>query len=55
LHTSTGKGKAIPIQAYYRATGFRELEAPRFPDNRKVVSRRLWPPLRKGSIPGTHF
>ena len=52
-----GKSKAVPLQAW---TGFQEVEAPRFQDNRhmKVVrlpalrTCRLYPP---GSIPGTHF
>jgi len=32
-------GKAIPLQIYYKPTGFQEVEAPRFRDNRhkKVV------------------
>jgi hypothetical protein len=30
------KGKAIPVQAYYRPRGFQEVEAPRFPDNQHL-------------------
>jgi len=54
------KGKAIPVQAYYRPTGFHEAEAPRYLDNWHMKVVRL-SALRTGrlyspeSIPGTHF
>jgi hypothetical protein len=45
------KGKAIPVQAYYKPRGFQEVEAPKFRDNRhmKMVRSalrigRLYPP-----------
>jgi hypothetical protein len=55
-----GKGKAIPITGLDRHTGFQEVEAPRFQDNRhiKVVRLSALPTGRlysPGNIPGTHF
>ena len=34
-----GKGKTLPVQAYYRLRGFQKVEAPRFEDSQhmKVV------------------
>jgi hypothetical protein len=53
-------GKSSPTTGLDRPTGFQEVEAPRFLDNRrlKVVrlsvlrTGRVYPP---GNIPGTHF
>jgi hypothetical protein len=36
-----GKGKAIPVQAYYRPSEYQEVEAPRFLDNRHMKLVRL--------------
>ena len=54
------KGKATPVQTYYRPRGLCEVKAPRFRDNRhtKMVRLlalyidRLYP---QGNNPGTHF
>ena len=35
------KGKAIPVQAYYRPRGFQELEAPIFRDSWQMMLVRL--------------
>jgi len=57
---SKGKGKAIPLQAWTGPEGFKEVEAPRFQDNRHMKVVRL-PALRTGrlylpgNIPGTYF
>jgi hypothetical protein len=55
-----GKGKTIPVHAYYRRRGFQESEDPRFRDNRQMnlaslsalCTSRLYPPK---NIPGTHL
>jgi len=53
-----GKGKTIPLYAYYRRTGFQEFEDPSFRDNRQMKlasfsglrTGRLYP---SRNIPGT--
>ena len=55
----SGKGKAVPLQAWSGPEGSRKL---RFPDcmttaqdGGKVVSLKHRPPLPPGNAPGTHF
>jgi len=40
------KGKAIPVEGYYRPRGFQEIEAPKFQDIRYVkMVRQIFPVL----------
>ena len=57
--STTGKGKAVPLQAWSGPEGSRKL---RFPDfmttaqgGGKFVSLMHRPPLPPGNTPGTHF
>jgi hypothetical protein len=43
------KGKAIPVETYYRPTGFQEVEALRFQDNRRMEAVQL-SALRTGRL-----
>jgi len=36
IESVNGKGKAIPVLAFYRSRGFQEVEASRFLDNRHM-------------------
>ena len=47
------KGKAIPVEGYYRPTDFQEVEAPRIQDIRYMKVVRLPPPPI--NITGTYF
>jgi len=55
-----GKGKTIPLYAYYRCRGFQEFEDPSFRDNRQIKlaslsairTGRLYP---SRNIPGIHL
>jgi hypothetical protein len=38
------KGKAIPVQAYYRPRGFQEVEAPIFQDSWHPINQLPLPP-----------
>jgi len=55
----TGKGKAVPLQAWSGPEGSRKLRFPDFmttaQDSGKVVSLTHRPPLPPGNTPGTHF
>jgi len=55
----TGKGKAVPLQAWSGPEGSRKLRFPDFittaQDGGKVVSPTHRPPLPPGNAPGTHF
>jgi len=58
-HTPSGKGKAVPLQAWSGPDGSRKL---RFPDVMTTtqdvctfVSPTHRPPLPPGNAPGTHF
>jgi len=57
--TGTGKGKAVPLQAWSDPQGPRKLGFPDYmtpaQDGDKVVSLTHRPPLPPGSAPGTHF
>jgi len=57
--TETGKGKAVPLQAWKWPRGFREVQVPRFRDKGtgwwQVVSPTHQPPLPPGYAPGTHL
>jgi len=57
--TGTGKGKAIPLQAWRGPKVSRRLRLPDFKksayEGGKVVSPTHRPPLPPGNIPGTHF
>jgi len=54
-----GKGKAVPLQAWSGAEGFRKLKFPDFmitaQDGGKVVRLTHRPPLPHGNTLGTHF
>jgi hypothetical protein len=56
---NTGKGKAVPLQAWSGPEGSRNLRFPDFmttaQDGGKVVSLTHWLPLPPGNTPGTHF
>jgi hypothetical protein len=58
LHIS-GKGKAVPLQAWSGPEGSRKLRFPDFmtttQDCGNVVSLTHRPPLPSGNTPGTHF
>ena len=56
-HSNNSKGKEIPAQAYYKPREFREVEGPRFPDNRHMKAVRLSARRtgRPGNIPSTYF
>jgi len=54
------KGKAIPVQVYYRPIGLQEVEAARFQDSWQMKVVKLSALLtghffHPGNIPGTHF
>ena len=55
----TGKGKAVPLQAWKDPEGSRKLRFPDFvttaQDGGKVVSLTHRLPLPPGNTPGTHF
>jgi hypothetical protein len=55
----TGKGKAVPLQAWSGPEGSRKLRFPNYmttaQDGGKVVSLTHRPPLPPGNAPGTHF
>ena len=55
----SGKGKAVPFQAWSGPEGSRKLRFPDFmttaQDGGKVVSLTHRPPLPPGNTPGTHF
>ena len=56
----TGKGKVIPVKAYYRPIAFQEVEAPRLLEcwHMKMVSLSASLPGRfytSGDMPGSHF
>ena len=55
----SGKGKAVPLQAWTGPEGPRKLRLPDFvttaQDGGKVVSLMHRPPLPPGNTPGTHF
>jgi len=55
----TGKGTAVPLQAWSGPEGSRKLRFPDFmkmaQDGGKVVSLTHRPPLTPGNTPGTHF
>jgi len=55
----SGKGKAVPLQAWTGPEGSRKLRFPDFvttaQDGGKVVSLTHRPPLPPGNTPGTHF
>jgi len=55
----TGKGKAVPLQAWSGTEGSRKLRFPDFmttaQDGGKIVSLTHRPPLTSGNTPGTHF
>jgi len=59
LHSSEGKGKAVPLQVWSGPEGFRKLRFPNFmkmaQDGGKVVSLTHRPPLPPRNTPGTHF
>ena len=56
---SSGKGKAVPLQAWSGPQGSWKLRFPDFmttaQDGGKVVSLTHRPPLRPGNTLGTHF
>ena len=59
VYLATGKGKAVPLQAWSGPEGSRKL---RFPDlmttaleGGKVVNLTHRPYLPPGNLPGTHF
>ena len=56
---STGKGKAVPLQAWSGPEGSRKLRFPDFmttaQDSGKVVNLMHRPPLPPGNTPRTHF
>jgi hypothetical protein len=58
-YTYTGKGKAVPLQAWIGPEGSRKLRFPDFlttaQDGSKVVSHTPRPHLLPGNISGTHF
>ena len=58
-YQDTGKGKAVPLQAWSGPEGSRKLRFPDFmttaQDGGKVVSLTHGPPLPPGNTPGTHF
>jgi len=55
----TGKGTAVPLEAWSGPEGSRKLRFSDFmttaQDSRKVVSLMHRPPLLPGNVPGTHF
>ena len=55
----TGKGKAVPLQAWSGPDGSKKLKFPDFmttaQDGGKVVNLTHRPPLPPGNTPGTHF
>jgi len=55
----SGKGKAVPLQAWSDPEGSRKLRFPDFmttaQDGGKVVSLTQRPPLHPGNAPDTHF
>jgi len=57
--TETSKGKLIPLQAWSRPEGSRDLRFPDYmttaQDGGKVVSLTHRSPLPPGNTPGTHF
>ena len=59
LISVTGKGKAVPLQAWSGPEGSRKLRFPDYvttaQDGGKVVSPTHRPPLPPGNTPGTHF
>ena len=58
-HSSKGKGKAVPLQAWSGPEGSRKLRFPDFmttaQDGGMVVSLTQRPPLPPGNTPGNHF
>ena len=59
LSKITGRGKAVPLQAWSGPEGSRKLRLPDFMTTAqyggKVVSLTHRPPLPPGNTPGTHF
>jgi hypothetical protein len=58
-YTVSGKGKAVPLQAWSDPEGSRKLRFPDYmttaQDGGKFVSLTHRPPLTPGNAPGTHF
>jgi len=59
FHTHKDEGKAVPLQAWSGAEGYRKLRFPHYmtaaQDGGKVVSLTHRLPLPPGNAPGTHF